>query len=400
MAFIFGDKVKETSLSVGTGPMTLGGATAGFQSFASGVGLGNECFYGILNTIDNSWEMGRGTVGVGTITRDTVFSSSNANNLVNFAVGDKLVYTTVPNQFYSNALDVASHSLVDHTVGPLNLLDATAHSAVDHTAAPFNLLSAAAHAVVDHTAAPFNLLNATAHQAVDHTAAPLNLLDTTAHGLVDHSLGPLFLLDTTAHNVLNHDTLINAWRNTFLPQVSAPEKTAGTEPSLRSFSPLDIANMAGFHGGGGGSPMQVRLDTLTWSAETGPKSTTAYAFTPLYAITITALHTSRAGVTTRGSTMSIGLITGTGASAKGVAESGIHGSSDEDHNVGYDEDAVAMATYNPDLVGAQGFSTNFSGPTGSWELDVTAFVAGGITIAPSGGSDNITGKMFLLVVGS
>ena len=46
MAFIYGDRVKETSLSVGIGAMTLGGATAGFQTFASGVGLANETFYG------------------------------------------------------------------------------------------------------------------------------------------------------------------------------------------------------------------------------------------------------------------------------------------------------------------------------------------------------------------
>ena len=36
-------------------------------------------------------------------------------------------------------------------------------------------------------------------------------------------------------------------------QVSSGEKTAGTETGLRSFSPKDVADMAGTHGGGGGS---------------------------------------------------------------------------------------------------------------------------------------------------
>ena len=51
MAFIFGDRVKETSLTVGTGDMILGGPTAGFVSFGTGVGMGNECFYGILDLV-------------------------------------------------------------------------------------------------------------------------------------------------------------------------------------------------------------------------------------------------------------------------------------------------------------------------------------------------------------
>lgn len=46
-------------------------------------------------------------------------------------------------------------------------------------------------------------------------------------------------------------------------QVSEPEKVAGTETTLRSFSPEDIADMAGIHGGGtggvldGGTPTTV-----------------------------------------------------------------------------------------------------------------------------------------------
>ena len=40
--------------------------------------------------------------------------------------------------------------------------------------------------------------------------------------------------------------------NLQVPQVSAGEKTAGTEAGIRRFSPQDIADMAGTHGGGGG----------------------------------------------------------------------------------------------------------------------------------------------------
>ena len=79
MAFVYGDRVKETSLSGGLGAMALGGPTLGFQSFAVGVGVANECFYGIVDTSTDEWEMGRGTVGPGTLARDTVISSSSSN---------------------------------------------------------------------------------------------------------------------------------------------------------------------------------------------------------------------------------------------------------------------------------------------------------------------------------
>ena len=48
------------------------------------------------------------------------------------------------------------------------------------------------------------------------------------------------------------DAEIETGYNNQVPQVSAGEKTAGTETAIRRFSPLDIADMAGTHGGGGG----------------------------------------------------------------------------------------------------------------------------------------------------
>lgn len=46
--------------------------------------------------------------------------------------------------------------------------------------------------------------------------------------------------------------IVTAYGNE-VPQVSAGEKTAGTETAIRRFSPLDVADMAGTHGGGGSS---------------------------------------------------------------------------------------------------------------------------------------------------
>jgi len=48
------------------------------------------------------------------------------------------------------------------------------------------------------------------------------------------------------------DAEIETAYNTRVSQVSAGEKTAGTETGIRRFSPKDVADMAGVHGGGGG----------------------------------------------------------------------------------------------------------------------------------------------------
>jgi len=390
MAFIYGDRVKETSLTVGTGPITLGGATAGFVTFDTGVGLGNECFYGIFNTIDDTWEMGRGTVGAGTLTRDTVFSSSGPPTpgaLVNFAVGDKIVYTTVPETFYAGALDSASHALVDHTVGPLNLLDATAHAAIDHTAAPLNLLTSPAHELVDHTVAPFNLMDVTAHEAVDHLIAPFNLLDATAHGLVNHTLGPLFLHDTASHALIDHVTVLN--NNP--AQVTIPERTAGIEAALRSFAPADISAMAGIFGGGGGAGLQVATfapTTFAWSASAAGIATPPIGFTPVVAFAFGSFHHSF-GSTTPNDNSSL---------AVGVATSGssyAHGQNTEASSDGND----MVTTY------ASGSISGFSNLNGAYKsaFDLATVNVGWgipaadqITLTPS---TTITGNLTLIVLG-
>jgi len=209
MAFVFADRVKEQTTGIGTGSVLLLGPSLGFVSFATGIGLTNETFYTIVHDTDGSWEVGSGTVGAGSLTRDTVISSSNAGALVNFAAGTKTVFTTAASQHFNGALTSAVHDGIDHTNAPFNLLDSLAHDGIDHTNAPFSLLDTAAHAGIDHTVSPF------------------------------------FLLDTTAHDARDHSAVLNVNPT----QVSSPEKTAGTEVALRSFSPDDVATMAGLHGG-------------------------------------------------------------------------------------------------------------------------------------------------------
>ena len=98
MAINIADRVKETSVTNGTGTVTLGGAVSGFQSFAA-IGDGNECYYTIVNVaVATEWEVGIGTyTSAGTLlSRNTVLASSNAGALVSFSDGNKEVFVTYP----------------------------------------------------------------------------------------------------------------------------------------------------------------------------------------------------------------------------------------------------------------------------------------------------------------
>jgi hypothetical protein len=113
MALVFADKVKVRSTSSGIAEFTLSAAVPGFQSFAV-IGAGNQCYYGIEDAAGN-WEVGLGTYNIdGTrelLFRDTVISSSNSNNLVNFPPSGKSVFVTIPSNLASELVDAGASSV-------------------------------------------------------------------------------------------------------------------------------------------------------------------------------------------------------------------------------------------------------------------------------------------------
>jgi hypothetical protein len=94
MALVVKDRVQETSATTGTGTLTLSGAVTGFQTFSSAIGNTNTTYYTIQG--GSEWEVGIGTVGAETLSRDTVLESSNSGSLVNFSAGSKFVFCTYP----------------------------------------------------------------------------------------------------------------------------------------------------------------------------------------------------------------------------------------------------------------------------------------------------------------
>lgn len=102
MALALDDRVMETSTTTGTGTLTLAGAVTGYQSFAA-VGNANTCYYSIegldgSGDLNGEWETGIGTYTSSgtTLSRDTVFKSSNSDSLVNLSGSSNRVFVSLP----------------------------------------------------------------------------------------------------------------------------------------------------------------------------------------------------------------------------------------------------------------------------------------------------------------
>lgn len=89
------DRVQEETTTTGTGAVTLNGtAPAGFRIFAGTVSDGATVRYLIENADRTEWEIGEGVFDndtTDTLTRVTIFASSNAGSLVDFSAGTKKV---------------------------------------------------------------------------------------------------------------------------------------------------------------------------------------------------------------------------------------------------------------------------------------------------------------------
>jgi hypothetical protein len=155
MALVLKDRVKETSISTGTGAIALLGATGAYQPF-SVIGNGNQTYYAIAGQTTNEWEVGIGTytLSTDTISRDTILASSNSNAIVTFSAGTKDVFITYPSE-KGVWVDASGNSNYAATIGttPVKLGDTTLTLAgldsVTLTQNPSTALQAATKQYVD-----------------------------------------------------------------------------------------------------------------------------------------------------------------------------------------------------------------------------------------------------------
>jgi len=195
MAIVYADRVQQTTITTGIGAITFSGTVLGFRSFAAGVGLGNQTYYTITDEITGDWELGLGTVGAGTFSRDTVVASSNGNALVPFAVGTKKIFVSPQAAFFATAMSLSNHAVVNHSglpgVPAAETFTGPVHSATDHTGLT-GVLSPAAHATTNHAGLPgVGDLTIAAHALTNHAGITgVGDLMTAAHALIDHSVLP------------------------------------------------------------------------------------------------------------------------------------------------------------------------------------------------------------------
>ena len=117
-ALIINDRVKETSTTTGTGTINLAGASQGFESFVTGIGTTNQTYYCITNSSQTEFETGIGTVTDATpdtLSRDTVISSTNSDNKVNFSAGEKDVFCTIPAKKAMSPVMTATGYVLTHS---------------------------------------------------------------------------------------------------------------------------------------------------------------------------------------------------------------------------------------------------------------------------------------------
>jgi hypothetical protein len=90
------DRIKELTTTSGTGTLTLSGtAEAGFQAF-SVLGNGTKTYYTISDVNGTDFEIGLGTYSSNTLTRDTIFESSNSGNAISLSATGSTVFVTYP----------------------------------------------------------------------------------------------------------------------------------------------------------------------------------------------------------------------------------------------------------------------------------------------------------------
>ena len=97
MAFITADRVLDSSTSTGTGAFVVSGTpAAGYQTFSAVMSTNDTCYYSIQGQTTSEWEVGLGTYSsANTLTRTTVYSSSNSGSAVTFSAGTKNVMLTM-----------------------------------------------------------------------------------------------------------------------------------------------------------------------------------------------------------------------------------------------------------------------------------------------------------------
>lgn len=173
MALILADRVQQTGTANTTVSFTLSGSVTGFQTFAT-VGNGNTTYYSSYDSSGN-WETGLGTYSTTgpTLTRTTIYASSNANTAVTFS-GSVTVFVTYPSGRSVN-LDASGNATSLGTPASFvgtNITGTAASLSIGGNAATATTATSATSATTATTATTANALNTgNSYSGVNFTAS-------------------------------------------------------------------------------------------------------------------------------------------------------------------------------------------------------------------------------------
>lgn len=117
MAYVIAERVKDQTVTSGTGAFSLIGTTVtGYRAFNSVVVPGDTCPYAIQDTATGAWEVGIGTyTAPNTLDRTTIIASSNSGIVVSFPAGTKSIWLD------ALAQDIQSTAVSDGNKGDLTV---------------------------------------------------------------------------------------------------------------------------------------------------------------------------------------------------------------------------------------------------------------------------------------
>jgi hypothetical protein len=156
MAIEYKDRVSDTTATTGTGAFTpAGSAATGFRTIAAAsYSTGATLRYACESSDKSEWEVGEGVWNGTTLTRATIYASSNSNNAVSFSAGTKTLMTVpVAEDFMGKAFPLGAIITVPYNGATFTAADGSqwlaavgtsvAYDAAVHTDLPRGMKTAA-----------------------------------------------------------------------------------------------------------------------------------------------------------------------------------------------------------------------------------------------------------------
>ena len=278
MPFINADRVKETTTTTGTGPLTLAGAVVGFRSFLlAPMATNDTCSYAIVSATGLESEAGIGTfTSPNILTRTTVQSSSNGNAAVNFSAGVKDVFigpiagTQVPYDPVTGTLGLGVNALNDVAITAPTVNQVLKYSGTEWTnqADAVNVGTVTIVSVASANGFGGTVATDTTTPAITLTTSITGLLKGNASALLAAVAGTDYVTPTgsaanlTNFPTLNQSTTGNAATVTTNANLTGHITSVGNAAALGSFTSAQLYTAVTDRTGTGGAAVFADSPTL------------------------------------------------------------------------------------------------------------------------------------------